>query len=114
MQFNVGRVVGVESIYFSGAIFCIAKNRAFRNSPSTAAHPLPNGRDSFAASPIPYPKSTLYKQAKPQKRVDFAQNYSQKRVFITEYIDICYILHTADLKVDKDLIFLPVYMTGLL
>ena len=63
-----------------GAIFCVAKKRAFRNSPSTAAHPLPNGRDSFAVATIPCPKSSLYKQAKPQKCVDFAQNYSQKRV----------------------------------
>ena len=40
------------------------KNRAFRNSPSTAAHPLPNGRDSFAVAPIPCPKSPLYKYTK--------------------------------------------------
>ena len=52
------------------------KNRAFRNSPSTAAHPLPNGRDSFAVATIPCPKTTFYIHTKPQKRVDFAQNYS--------------------------------------
>ena len=52
-------------------------------------------------------------EVKSSKRYTFSSLEKFKKKY-SEYIDICYILHTADLKVDKDLIFLPVYMTGLL
>ena len=31
-----------------------------------------------------------------------------------EYLDMAYIIHTSDLKVENKIIYLPVYMTGLL
>jgi len=31
-----------------------------------------------------------------------------------EYLYTNYVLHTSDLKVEDDIVFLPVYMTGLL
>ena len=52
---------------------------------------------------------------------DTRESLIRKRNIVTiyekkyaEYIDVCYILHTSDLKIEESFVFLPVYMVGFL
>lgn len=52
-------------------------------------------------------------EVKSSKRYSFLSLVKFKKKY-TEYIDVCYILHTSDLKIEESFVFLPVYMVGLL
>ena len=52
-------------------------------------------------------------EVKSSKRYSFLSLEKFKKKY-AEYIDVCYILHTSDLKIEESFVFLPVYMAGFL